>query len=88
MAEAVYMTTHEQHVLSSLVKAERKKKMEQTTIDKFKQFVVDHKKEIIYLSTAVLFYRIGFNKGVKTTENAVIHFCNEISKTPASGVNA
>ena len=61
--------------------------MEQTTFDKVKQFVVDHKKEIIYVSAGIFIYRLGFRKGVTTTENAVIHFCNEAAKA-TSGVNA
>lgn len=59
--------------------------MEQTTFDKVKQFVVDHKKEIMYVSASIFIYRLGFKRGVKTTENAIVHFCNEAAKA-TSGV--
>ena len=59
--------------------------MEQTTFDKVRQFVSDHKKEIIYVSISVFIYRLGFKRGVKTTEDAVIHFCNEAAQATSGG---
>ena len=68
------------NISSHLWLSRKEKEMEQTTFDKVKQFLSEHQKEIIYISAGIFIYRLGFNKGVKTTENAVIHFCNEAAK--------
>ena len=49
-------------------------------MDKIKEFVTTHKNEIILASVAIVAYRIGFKKGMKTTENAVTHLFDEASK--------
>ena len=49
-------------------------------MEKVKEFVLNHKNEIIFVSTAVVAYRIGFKTGVKTVDKAITHLVKEAAK--------
>lgn len=55
------------------------------TMDKVKEFVNEHKKELMYAAGIIMIYSLGFRRGVKTSERAIVHFCNEAAK--ATGVS-
>lgn len=50
-------------------------------MDKVKDFVVTHKKEIICVTIGLAIYQIGFKAGFKSAEKAITHLCNEAAKT-------
>lgn len=56
------------------------------TMDKVKEFIKEHKTELMYASAAILIYSIGFRRGIKVSERAVTHLCNEAAKA-VSGVS-
>ena len=49
-------------------------------MDKVKNFVVEHKNEIILASVALFSYKIGFKRGFDSAQNAITHLCNEAAK--------
>ena len=55
----------------------KKGKME---MEKAKDFVVEHKKEILCAAGLIFVYNLGFKRGYRTAENAVTYFVNEVAK--------
>ena len=45
--------------------------MKQTNLDKFKDWIVEHRKEIIISGAIIFAYRCGFRNGCKATDRAV-----------------
>lgn len=50
-------------------------------MEKFGEFIKEHKNEIIFVSVVMLSYKLGFNKGFNTAKNAMSHVFNEASRT-------
>lgn len=50
-------------------------------MEDIKKFISDHKKEIIFVSSGLIIYHIGFNRGFKTAKNAISHVFDEAART-------
>lgn len=48
--------------------------------DKVKQFISDHKKEILFAATGLMIYRIGFRNGFNASERAINNIFDQASK--------
>ena len=49
-------------------------------MDKVKQFVSDHKKEIIFVTAVVFSYRIGYKSGFNASERAINNIFKQAGK--------
>ena len=50
-------------------------------MDKIKEFISDHRKELIIGGGLIFAYKLGFNAGCKSTDKAVKKFIKEFNKT-------
>ena len=56
----------------------KKGKME---MEKVKDFVVKHKKELAFASAAIVIYSLGFNKGFKSAEKGMNYIFEQAAKS-------
>lgn len=49
-------------------------------MEKVKQFIEDHKKEIIFVSAIILSYRVGYKTGFGASERAINNVFKQASK--------
>lgn len=72
------MTMMESYILArKLIKIERKVDED---MDKTRQFIEDHKFELIFAAGVIFAYRLGFKHGYETADNAMTRLINETSK--------
>lgn len=50
-------------------------------MDEIKDFIKEHKKEIIFVGSGLVIYHVGFNRGFKTAKNAISHVFDEAART-------
>ena len=50
-------------------------------MDDIKDFIKEHKKEIIFVGSGLVIYHVGFNRGFKTAKNAISHVFDEAART-------
>lgn len=50
-------------------------------MEKFKEFVSEHKRELMCVASGVIIYHIGFNRGFKMAKNAITHVFDEAART-------
>lgn len=54
-------------------------------VDKVKQFVTDHKKEILFACSGIFIYKLGFHNGFNASERAVNNIFEKASRTIQGG---
>ena len=50
-------------------------------MEKVKDFVVKHKKELAFASAAIVIYSLGFNKGFKSAERGMNYIFEQAAKS-------
>lgn len=50
-------------------------------MEKIKQFVEDHKKEIIVVSAGIIIYSLGFKKGFNSAKEGMNYIFDQAAKT-------
>ena len=63
------------------------KEMEQTMIDKIKNWTVAHKIELAVTSAFVVGYKFGFRRGYKATNQMVTRFINDLDRVASKVIN-